>query len=56
MTERSGTKVSIGGGGIGFGCCLAMVISWSVYHNVLLAIFHGILSWLFVIYYALVMA
>ena len=37
--------------GIGFGSALAMVISFTVYHSVWLAILHGILGWLFVIYY-----
>ena len=38
--------------GIGFGSCLAIVISWSVHHSILWAIFQGILGWLYVIYYA----
>lgn len=39
--------------GIGFGCALAMVISWSANHSILWAILHGFFSWLYVIYYAL---
>lgn len=38
--------------GIGFGSCLAMVISWSVHKSILWAIFQGILGWIYVIYYA----
>ena len=38
--------------GIGFGSALAITISWSVNKSILWAIFHGILSWLYVIYYA----
>ena len=38
--------------GISFGSALAMVISWSVNHSILWAIFHGILSWIYVIYFA----
>jgi len=38
-------------GGVGFGSALAMVISWSINKSVLFAIVHGILSWLYVIYY-----
>ncbi|MDW0116676.1 hypothetical protein QTL97_06990 [Sporosarcina thermotolerans] len=41
-------------GGIGLGTCLAVVISWSVHKSILWAIFHGILSWLYVLYYAFV--
>ncbi|MCM3710537.1 MULTISPECIES: hypothetical protein [Sporosarcina] len=39
--------------GIGLGTCLAVVISWSVHKSILWAIFHGVLSWLYVLYYAL---
>ncbi|MFJ8260599.1 hypothetical protein ACIQ4I_01375 [Rummeliibacillus sp. NPDC094406] len=39
--------------GIGFGSALAIAISWSVNKSILWAIFHGILSWIYVIYYAL---
>jgi len=40
--------------GIGFGTALAIAISWSVNKSILWAIVHGILSWLYVIYYAIV--
>jgi len=39
--------------GIGFGSALAITISWSVNHSILWAIIHGLLSWFYVIYYAL---
>lgn len=39
--------------GASFGSALAMVISWSVNKSLLWAIIHGILSWIYVIYYAL---
>lgn len=39
--------------GISFGSALAITISWSVNHSILWAIFHGILSWIYVIYFAL---
>ena len=39
--------------GIGFGSALAMTISWSTYHSLVLAILHGVLGWLYVGYYAL---
>ena len=38
--------------GISFGSALAIAISWSVNHSILWAIVHGILSWIYVIYYA----
>jgi hypothetical protein len=38
---------------IGFGSVLAIVISWSKNKNILYAILHGILGWLYVIYYAI---
>ncbi len=39
--------------GISFGSALAIVISWSQNHSILWAIVHGILSWFYVMYYAL---
>jgi hypothetical protein len=40
-------------GGITLGTVLAVTISWSVNKSILWAIIHGLLSWLYVIYYAL---
>lgn len=40
--------------GFGLGTALAVAISWSANQSILWAIIHGILSWLYVIYYALV--
>ncbi len=39
--------------GITFGSALAMVISYANWHSVGWAIFHGLLSWVYVIYYLL---
>ena len=39
--------------GISFGTALAITISYSYNHSVLWAIFHGILSWVYVIYHVL---
>lgn len=39
--------------GIGLGSALAIAVSWSKNHSILWAIFHGLLSWVYVIYYAL---
>ncbi len=40
--------------GITFGSALAIAISWSANKSILWAIIHGLLSWIYVIYYALV--
>ena len=40
--------------GITFGSCLAMVISYSNLHSIFWAIIHGLLSWIYVIYYIIV--
>jgi hypothetical protein len=40
--------------GLSFGSALAMVISWTANKSLLWAIVHGLLSWLYVVYYALV--
>jgi hypothetical protein len=39
--------------GISFGSALAIAISWSVNKSILWAMLHGLLSWLYVLYYAL---
>lgn len=39
--------------GIGFGCALAIAISWSTNNSILWAILHGFFSWFYVIYYAI---
>jgi hypothetical protein len=39
--------------GVSFGSALAIAISWSEHHSILWAIIHGILSWLYVVYYAI---
>ena len=40
--------------GIGFGTALAITISWSANKSLLWAVIHGVLSWVYVVYYALV--
>lgn len=40
--------------GMSFGCALAMVISWSANKSILWACGHGLLSWGYVVYYAVV--
>ena len=37
--------------GISFGSALAMVISYTAWKSIGWAIFHGLLSWVYVIYY-----
>jgi len=49
-TSRSSHAAKVG---VGFGAALAITISWSANHSILWAIVHGILSWFYVIYYAL---
>ena len=39
--------------GVGLGSAIAVAISWSLHKSVLWAIIHGVLSWLYVIYYVL---
>jgi hypothetical protein len=39
--------------GVSFGSALAMVISWTANKSLLWAIVHGLMSWLYVVYYAL---
>ena len=44
---------SAGIGFWGFGSMLAITLSWSVNHSILWMILHGILSWFYVLYYAI---
>lgn len=46
---RGGKTVSKAG--ITFGTCLAMIISYTTWQSVGWAIFHGLLGWIYVIYY-----
>jgi ABC-type Fe3+-siderophore transport system permease subunit len=39
--------------GVGFGSVLAIVCSWARNRSILWAILHGMLSWFYVIYFAL---
>jgi hypothetical protein len=39
--------------GISFGTALAIAISYTTNKSILWAIFHGLLSWLYVVYYAM---
>lgn len=39
--------------GIGLGTAIAVAISWSLNKSIVWAIIHGVLSWIYVIYYAL---
>lgn len=40
--------------GISFGSALAMVISYTTWHSIGWAIFHGLLGWIYVIYFMIV--
>lgn len=39
--------------GIGIGSALAMILSWTTNHSIIWAIMHGVLGWLYVIYWVL---
>jgi hypothetical protein len=51
--EAKKTTKTVVKSGITFGTCLAMVISYTTWHSVGWAIFHGLLSWVYVIYFIL---
>ena len=48
-----GVRVAGAKYGVGFGSALAIAISYANNHSILWAIIHGILGWLYVIYFAL---
>ena len=43
----------VASGGIGVGSVLAMILSWDRSKSILWAILHAVLSWLYVVYFAL---
>lgn len=50
---ESSTRVQVTRAGVSFGSTLAIAISWSVNHSILWACLHGVLSWIYVIYFAI---
>jgi hypothetical protein len=54
MADRGTTGGQVVKTGIGLGSALAITISWSVNKSILWAILHGLMSWLYVLYYAFV--
>jgi hypothetical protein len=55
MLAQIGSRVqtTVTQSGIGIGSAVAIVLSWHRNKSILLAILHGVLSWLYVIYFAL---
>lgn len=51
FAQMNNTSKTVIENGVTLGTVIAVVTSWSRYQSVLLAIFHGILSWLFVFYF-----
>jgi len=41
------------GSGIGLGTLIAVLLSWSLNRSVLWCIIHGILGWIYIIYWAI---
>lgn len=50
MSSRTGVAARAG---IGLGSAIAVAISWTQNQSILWAIFHGFISWIYVIYHAL---
>lgn len=53
QTGNDGVKNTAIRNGIGLGSVLAIVVSWERNKSVLLAVLHGIFSWLYVLYFVL---
>ena len=49
----SGPRNDAAKAGIGLGSAIGVAISWSLHKSIVWAIVHGVLSWFYVIYYAL---
>ena len=50
--SKSGNNAAAGAG-IGLGAALAIVMSWTANKAILWALVHGVLGWIYVIYYIL---
>ncbi len=48
----NGSTGSAAKAGIGLGSAIAVAISWSINKSIIWAVVHGVLSWLYVIYFA----
>ena len=47
------SKNSSIGAGVGIGNIIAVVVSWTANHSIIWALIHGILGWLYIVYYVL---
>jgi hypothetical protein len=52
MADRTSVVQHSVRSGIGLGSAIAVTISWSLHKSILWAIIHGVLSWIYVLYYA----
>ncbi|SFW36631.1 hypothetical protein [Cellulophaga fucicola] len=50
----TGIKETVFKNGIGIGSAIAIVVSWDRNKSILYAILHGVLGWLYVIYFVIV--
>ena len=53
MESKRERAASAAKSGITFGTCLAMVISYTNWHSIFWAIIHGLMSWVYVIYFVI---
>jgi hypothetical protein len=51
MANKSKGGGIFAGSSIGFGAVMAIVMSWTANKAIIWAIFHGVLGWIYVIYY-----
>ena len=54
QTGNPGIKQNVIKNGIGIGSVIAIVISWDRNKSILYALLHGILGWLYVIYFIVI--
>lgn len=53
IPERINNSTTIIEKGVGLGTVIAVVTSWSRNHSVVWAVFHGLCSWLYVVYFVI---
>ncbi|OCW75265.1 hypothetical protein A4G24_05955 [Elizabethkingia anophelis] len=52
--SNSDIRDTVTNSGLGLGAIIAVVISWDRNKSILWAIIHGVLGWLYVIYFAII--
>ena len=51
QSSKDSSGKIVAGSSLGFGAVLAIVMSWTAYQSIIWAVLHGLLGWIFVVYF-----